>query len=43
MKTMITGIRPTGCITLANYIGGMKNFIDNQYKYNCIINIYTTC
>ena len=37
MKTMITGIRPTGCITLANYIGGMKNFIDNQYKYNSII------
>ena len=37
INTMITGIRPTGCITLANYIGGMKNFIDNQYKYNSII------
>lgn len=37
MKTMITGIRPTGCITLANYIGGMKTFINNQYKYNSII------
>ena len=22
MKTMITGVRPTGSITLANYIGG---------------------
>ena len=24
MKTMITGVRPTGSITLANYIGGKR-------------------
>ena len=37
MKTMITGIRPTGSITLANYIGGIKDFVKNQYKYNSLI------
>lgn len=37
MKTMITGVRPTGRITLANYIGGMKKFIEQQYMYNSYI------
>lgn len=37
MKTMITGVRPTGSITLANYIGGIKGFIEQQYKYNSLI------
>lgn len=37
MKTMITGIRPTGSITLANYIGGMKKFIEQQNNYNALI------
>ena len=31
MKTMITGVRPTGSITLANYIGGIKGFVEKQY------------
>ena len=25
-KTMITGVKPTDIITLANYIGGIKSF-----------------
>lgn len=37
MKTMITGVRPTGRITLANYIGGMKKFIEQQHNYNSLI------
>ena len=37
MKTMITGVRPTGSITLANYIGGIKSFIEQQHKYNSLI------
>lgn len=37
MKTMITGVRPTGSITLANYIGGIKGFIKEQDKYNSLI------
>lgn len=37
MKTMITGVRPTGSITLANYIGGIKKFVEQQYDYNSLI------
>ena len=37
MKTMITGVRPTGSITLANYIGGIKGFVERQYDYNSLI------
>ena len=37
MKTMITGIRPTGTITLANYIGGIKKFIEQQKEYKSLI------
>ena len=37
MKTMITGFRPTGSITLANYIGGIKGFLKKQYDYNSLI------
>lgn len=37
MKTMITGVRPTGKITLANYIGGIKKFIEQQNDYNSLI------
>lgn len=37
MKTMITGVRPTGIITLANYIGGIKKFIEQQNDYNSLI------
>lgn len=37
MKTMITGVRPTGNMTLANYIGGIRKFIEQQNKYNSLI------
>lgn len=37
MKTMITGVRPTGSITLANYIGGIRKFIEQQNEYNSLI------
>lgn len=37
MKTMITGVRPTGSITLANYIGGIRKFIEQQHNYNSLI------
>ena len=37
MKTMITGVRPTGSITLANYIGWIKKFKELQYDYNALI------
>lgn len=37
MKTMITGVRPTGSITLANYIGGIKGFVNKQYDFDSYI------
>ena len=37
MKTMIIGVRPTGNIILANYIKGIKSFIEKQYDYNSLI------
>lgn len=37
METMITGVRPTGNITLANFIGGIKGFVNMQYDYKSII------
>lgn len=37
MERMITGVRPTGNITLANYIGGIKKFVEQQYDYESLI------
>jgi len=37
MKTMITGVQPTGNFTLGNYIGAIKNFVKLQDKYNSYI------
>lgn len=36
-KTMLTGLQPTGVITLGNYIGAIKQMVENQEKYNSII------
>ena len=33
-KTVLTGLKPTGSLTLGNYIGSIKQMIDNQDKYN---------
>ncbi|SEN15067.1 tryptophanyl-tRNA synthetase [Mesobacillus persicus] len=35
MKTIFSGIQPSGTITLGNYIGAMKQFVDLQEEYNC--------
>src|SRR6056297_3245330 len=35
MKTIFSGIQPSGTITLGNYIGAMRQFIDLQNDYNC--------
>lgn len=37
MKTMITGVQPTGNFTLGNYIGAIKNFVKLQKDYNSFI------
>ncbi|MEL3973784.1 tryptophan--tRNA ligase [Rossellomorea oryzaecorticis] len=35
MKTIFSGIQPSGTITLGNYIGAMKQFTELQNEYNC--------
>ena len=33
-KTLLTGLKPTGSLTLGNYIGSIKQMVDNQDNYN---------
>ncbi|MFB6465337.1 tryptophan--tRNA ligase [Cytobacillus sp. Hz8] len=35
MKTIFSGIQPSGTITLGNYIGALKQFVDLQNDHNC--------
>jgi tryptophanyl-tRNA synthetase len=35
MKTVLSGIRPTGNLHLGNYYGAMTNFLKMQEEYNC--------
>lgn len=35
MKTIFSGIQPSGVITLGNYIGAIKQFVELQQDYNC--------
>ncbi|WP_226037657.1 tryptophan--tRNA ligase [Aquibacillus saliphilus] len=35
MKTIFSGIQPSGTLTLGNYLGAMKHFVDLQEENNC--------
>jgi len=35
MKTIFSGIQPSGSVTLGNYIGAMKQFVELQEEHNC--------
>lgn len=35
METIFSGIQPSGTITLGNYIGALKQFVELQEEYNC--------
>ena len=37
MKRMLSGIKPTGRVTLGNYIGAIKPFVQFQNEYEMII------
>ena len=37
MKRVLTGLQPTGCITLGNYIGAIKQMVQYQEKYDSYI------
>lgn len=36
-KVMLTGVRPSGNLTLGNYLGAIKNFVDRQEQYDSYI------
>ena len=35
MKRIFSGIQPSGSVTLGNYIGAMKQFVELQNEYEC--------
>jgi len=35
MKTIFSGIQPSGALTLGNYIGALKQFVELQNEYDC--------
>ncbi|MEF2968488.1 tryptophan--tRNA ligase [Paenibacillus sp. M1] len=35
MKRVLSGIQPSGKLTLGNYIGALKNFVKLQHDYTC--------
>lgn len=37
MKRMLSGIKPTGQLTLGNYIGALKNFVAYQDDYEMVV------
>ena len=37
MKRMLTGLQPTGVITLGNYIGSIKQMVENQENYDSFL------
>lgn len=39
MKTLFSGIKPTGQLHLGNYLGAIKNWVDLQKKYDCIYSV----
>ena len=46
MKRMLSGIKPTGRLTLGNYIGAIRNFVAYQEDYDMyvfIANLHEMC
>lgn len=35
-KTIFSGVQPSGNVTLGNYLGAIKNWVNLQEEYNCI-------
>lgn len=43
MKTIFSGIQPSGTLTIGNYLGAMKHFVELQEDHNCffcIVNLH---
>lgn len=37
MERILTGLQPTGCLTLGNYVGAIKQMVEYQNKYDSFI------
>src|SRR5579884_1191737 len=35
LKTVFSGVQPSGALTLGNYLGAIRNFVDLQHKARC--------
>lgn len=35
MKTIFSGIQPSGTLTIGNYVGAIRQFVQLQHDYNC--------
>lgn len=35
MKTIFSGVQPSGTMTIGNYIGALQQFVELQHDYNC--------
>ncbi len=35
MKRIFSGVQPSGSVTLGNYLGALKQFVDLQHDYDC--------
>lgn len=38
-KVIFSGVQPTGCITLGNYLGALKNWVELQNDYDCLFSV----
>ena len=38
-KRVFSGVQPTGCLTLGNYIGAIKNWVTLQEEYDCVFSV----
>ena len=34
-KIMLSGIQPSGTLTLGNYLGALRNLVSIQHEYEC--------
>ena len=34
-QNLLSGIAPSGQLTLGNYLGAIQNWIERQHQYNC--------
>ncbi len=38
-KVIFSGVQPTGCLTLGNYLGALKSWVELQKDFNCLFSV----